>query len=131
MNKDSKDKPWMHLEEQLAILKSRGMNIDDDSKAISYLDKIGYYRLSGYWYPFRKINSKDNVVKTGKKKGTYLKDIRSDNFIENVYFKHIVDLYIFDKKLKMLCMDAIERIEISLKSRISYYLGEQSPYSYI
>ena len=107
------------------------MNIDDDSKAISYLDKIGYYRLSGYWYPFRKINSKDNVVKTGKKKGTYLKDIRSDNFIENVYFKHIVDLYIFDKKLKMLCMDAIERIEISLKSRISYYLGEQSPYSYI
>ena len=107
------------------------MNIDDDSKAISYLDKIGYYRLSGYWYPFRKINSKDNVVKTGKKKGAYLKDIRSDNFIENVHFKHIVDLYIFDKKLKMLCMDAIERIEISLKSRISYYLGEQSPYSYI
>ena len=49
MNKDSKDKPWMHLEEQLAILKRRGMNIDDDSKAISYLDKIGYYRLSGYW----------------------------------------------------------------------------------
>ena len=84
-----------------------------------------------YRYPFRKINRKENVFKTGKKKGTYLKDIRSDNFIENVHFKHIVDLYIFDKKLKMLCMDAIERIEISLRSRISYYLGEQSPYSYI
>lgn len=125
------DKCWLSLEDQIALLKKRGMHIDNESRALSYIEKIGYYRLSGYWYPFRKIIRKDKVLKPSNKKSHYLKDIGSDNFIEDVHFKQIVELYVFDKKLKMLCMDAIERIEISPRARISYHLGNKSPYSYL
>ena len=71
------------------------MNIDDDSKAISYLDKIGYYRLSGYWYPFRKINSKDNVVKTGKKKGKHILRILDLIILLKMFISSILSTYIF------------------------------------
>ncbi len=46
-------KPWISHQEQLDRLKQRGLAVTDDKKALSYLKRIGYYRLSGYWYPFR------------------------------------------------------------------------------
>lgn len=47
-------KPHRTFEEQLAQLKARGLEVTDDVTAISALRRIGYYRLSAYWYPFRK-----------------------------------------------------------------------------
>ncbi len=44
---------WKSFTDQLQILKDRGLTVGDDTRAISYLEKIGYYCLSGYWYPFR------------------------------------------------------------------------------
>jgi len=49
------NRPWKSYKEQLTILKSRGMTVSDAAKAINYLERLGYYRLSGYWYPFREI----------------------------------------------------------------------------
>ncbi|MFK0572926.1 hypothetical protein [Endozoicomonas sp.] len=46
-------KPWISYQEQLDRLKQRGLVVTDDDKALSYLERIGYYRLSGYWFPFR------------------------------------------------------------------------------
>jgi abortive infection bacteriophage resistance protein len=46
-------KPYLNVGDQLARLKARGMGVTDDAKACAYLERIGYYRLSGYWYPFR------------------------------------------------------------------------------
>lgn len=46
-------KPWINIADQLAQLKSRGMQVGDDVKAADYLERIGDYRLSGYWYDFR------------------------------------------------------------------------------
>ena len=48
-------KVWKSYEEQLEILKSRGLQIGDEKKALAYLRTIGYYRLSGYLYPFRQF----------------------------------------------------------------------------
>ncbi|MGV6827399.1 MAG: Abi family protein, partial [bacterium] len=46
-------KPWQSYEEQLDLLISRGLAVTDRPKALEYLQRIGYYRLSGYWFPFR------------------------------------------------------------------------------
>lgn len=42
-------KLWKSYDEQLEILRSRGLQIDDEKKALGYLRTIGYYRLSGYF----------------------------------------------------------------------------------
>lgn len=101
-------KPHLTIDEQVALLKERGMKISDESKAKKFLQKIGYYRLSGYWYPFRE--SKLSVGADGKPVVTVL-----DTFRHGAELHQAVDLYVFDKKLRILLLDALERIEIALR----------------
>jgi len=49
-------KSWFSFQQQLNSLKAKGMLVDNDAAALSYLERVGYYRLSGYWYPFRQFN---------------------------------------------------------------------------
>ena len=49
------EKPYLDIRGQIDLLKSRGMIITDEPKATSYLERLGYYRLSGYWYRFQDI----------------------------------------------------------------------------
>lgn len=105
------------------------MKISDRERATRKLSQIGYYRLSGFWYPCRK----PLFEKDGK---TFLKDpesgmpIRSDEFQENVRFDDVTDLYLFDKKLRQLLLDAIERVEIHVRSVIAHELGRLDPLAY-
>lgn len=46
-------KAYRTYEEQVDLLAGRGMAIGDRGKAIATLQRVNYYRLSGYWYPFR------------------------------------------------------------------------------
>ena len=46
-------KPWTNIEDQLATLQARGLEVTDRAKALNCLQRIGYYRLSGYWFAFR------------------------------------------------------------------------------
>ena len=107
MNTKKSIKDWKSYQEQLDILKSRGMIIDDEPKAIKYLQNINYYRLSGYSFIFRNIDDDGN-----------------HRFKENTHFTDIKELYVFDKRLRMLVLDAIETIEISLKANFAYILGK-------
>jgi abortive infection bacteriophage resistance protein len=93
------------------VLKSRGLGVSDDARAVAYLERIGYYRLSGYWYPFR------------IRAGTGPASVIGDNFRAGTEFGHVVDLYVFDKKLRLLMLDAIERVEIALRTSIAQILG--------
>lgn len=101
-------KPFKDFNEQLKIYQSRGLIIDDIAYTKRYLQTIGYYRLSGYAYSFRQI--------VGDKK-------RSDNFMPNTHFSHIKELYIFDKRLRKLALDALERIEVAMRTQIVYHLS--------
>ena len=47
------NKPWLSIEEQLDKLQAHGLAVTDEQRAEQALRRIGYYRLSGYWYPFR------------------------------------------------------------------------------
>ncbi|WP_211825135.1 Abi family protein [Kistimonas asteriae] len=118
------NRPWKSYEEQLDILKARGLQVSNDEAAIAYLQRIGYYRLSAYWYPFRIFYHEQDPL-TGR-----LSTKRTDNFVENTHFVDAVELYIFDKKLRLLMLDALERVEIALRVNIAYVLGEKDVFAY-
>ncbi|MBS1770545.1 MAG: Abi family protein [Acidobacteria bacterium] len=94
------DKEPLTLDEQVDQLKKRGMLIGDEVKARTCLSNISYYRLSAYWYTFLKIPQSNHLFKP---------DTR---------FEQVMDTYVFDRKLKLLIFDEIERIEISIKTRL-------------
>ncbi len=95
-------KPPISIADQINKLKGRGMVIDDVSSATSYLSNISYYRLRAYTFPFQ-----DN-------------DDPAHPFIFPVSFEQIISLYVFDRKLRLLLFDAIEKIEISMRTEIIY-----------
>jgi abortive infection bacteriophage resistance protein len=110
-------KPYLPVPQQIALLKSRGMAITDDGRATAALERIGYYRLSGYWYPLR--NSSVGSAAAAR--------IVHDDFRPGSEFGQVVDLYVFDKKLRLLTLDAIERVEVALRTDIALLLGQRSP----
>ena len=75
------------------LLESRGLQICDRNKAIQYLDNIGYYRLSAYMYPLLKMPKTVHLYKEGST------------------FEKVMMLYRFDKKLRPLMFNEIEKIE--------------------
>tara|TARA_R110002072_G_scaffold622_8_gene4843 strand:- start:5923 stop:6207 length:285 start_codon:yes stop_codon:yes gene_type:complete len=91
-----KIKPWQSMFDQLALLKARGLLIDNEPAALNYLSRIGYYRLSGYWYPLREIDATTSLQQN--------RPVRFDHFVLNSHFEDVVKLYIFDKKLRLLAL---------------------------
>ena len=109
-------KPYLAPPQQLQLLKTRGLQVADDVAAIECLRRNGYYRLSAYWYLFRRIDQ--NSFK------------RTDTFLSDSHFENAVELYKFDKKLKLLLFDAIERVEIAVRVEISLVLGRRDPFAH-
>jgi len=106
-------KPYLPTKNQIALLEKRGLIITDRKKAEHYLATIGYYRLSGYSYVFRKSETET----TGE---VHI----LDDYKDDVHFHDIIALYVFDKSLRLLMMDAIQRIEIALRVNIALELGK-------
>ena len=52
---------------------------------------------------------------------------RSDNFIHNTTFENVLNVYLFDKQLRLLCLRALESIEMSVRTNIAHSLGRISP----
>lgn len=106
-------KKFLTLSEQVEHLRDRGMEIDNCDHARELLRRVGYYRLSGYWYIY-----KDNA---SHQKGT---------FVEGVSLRDIEKLYNFDRDLRMLVFSAIERIEVALRAAIGHTLGAHGSMSH-
>jgi abortive infection bacteriophage resistance protein len=85
-------------EEQVALLQQRGMVVDDPALARFYLQHINYYRLGAYWLPFEA-------------------DHAAHRFEPDARFADVLNLYIFDRELRLLILDAIERLEVSIRSQ--------------
>ena len=96
--KTSFTKPYSSPEQIVQILKSRGMLMEDERKVESYLLNIGYHRLSAYIYPFYKSPKSDLKLKEGTN------------------FEQVLTLYRFDKKLRILLFNEIEKIEVAIRS---------------
>lgn len=96
-------------EEQVDLLESRGLIINDKERAIKHLSNISYYRLSAYMLPCKEI-----------KDGSY-----TDKFIEGKTWDNVYQVYLFDRKLRLLIFDVIERIEISIRTQVIYQLSHK------
>lgn len=46
-------KKWLSLDDQIAKLTSRGVDVGNPESCRVLLKAIGYYRLTGYLYPLR------------------------------------------------------------------------------
>ncbi|WP_424196607.1 Abi family protein (plasmid) [Ampullimonas aquatilis] len=126
-------KPWKSYEDQLNQLLGRGMVVDDHARALDYLERIGYYRLSGYWYAFRERSEPVCLLDEHSHKPKKVREGRIvlDAFQEGATFQNAVDLYVFDKQLRLLVMDALERIEVALRVDVSHSLGRLDPFAYL
>jgi len=125
-------KPHLSLEDQLAKLKSRGLKVADEGTALKYLHWNGYYRLSAYWYPFRVwVPALDGNGKQLFDKHGNPEYKRGDQFHAGSTFENACDLYRFDKKLKLLLLDAIEKIEIAVRADIGLKLGAINTFAHL
>jgi abortive infection bacteriophage resistance protein len=97
-------KKYYSTTEHIVLMKSRGLVFGDEAFAARTLEVVSYYRLTGYGLHLRILNSD----------GT-----RSDNFQPGTTFEQIVSLYEFDRQLRLLVLDAVERFEVGFRSRMS------------
>ena len=92
------------------------MVIDNPAEAAKVLGVVGYYRLSGYWHPYRRH--------LGPRQ-------REDRFVEGTSFANVVRLYDTDRRLKLHVLDAIERVEIALRVMIGFTLGKRGAFAHL
>ena len=90
------------IEEQIVLLKNRGMEIEDEKKAAECLLDIGYFRLGFYWFPFEK---------------SYPRKVKRDhNFKDNTKFDYAIKLYYFDFDLRNIFLKYK-----SYRNKLPYY----------
>ena len=94
------------IEEQIQLLKERGITIKDETKVKENLMDIGFYRLGFYSFPFEKTFPK--------------LDDRDHQFKEGTCFQDIVSLYYFDYDLRNILQNYLNRIEVNLRTYIVY-----------
>ncbi len=92
-------------DEHISLLKERGLIIDDIKLAQEKISFIGYYHLSSYFKSFQ--------------------DTKTNQFTNGKTFENILDLYVFDRKIKDISFDVIERVELSLKALLSDVLSDE------
>lgn len=93
-------KPPLSFEKQADLLLSRGL-LADKPVLIKTLQNVNYYRLSGYLYPYRQAD---------------------DLFKDGTTFQQVWRHYTFDRRLRFIVMDAIERVEVSVRTQLIYAL---------
>ncbi len=109
-------KPSVSIADQITLLEARGMAVTDPAHAAHCLQHISYYRLRAYWLPFEEPAPADGEHK----------------FKDGTSFDDVLALYAFDRRLRLHVMDAIERIEVSLRGSWAHHLAmKYGPHGYL
>ena len=90
-------KPPLSYADQAALLIERGLVVSDPNVLMRQLEAVGYYRLCAYWYPFKQADS---------------------SFVPGTSFDVVWNRYVFDRQLRLAVMDAIERVEIAIRTAL-------------
>ncbi|WP_382304050.1 Abi family protein [Herbiconiux sp. UC225_62] len=100
-------KQYRDFDELIDLLIHRGMDVGDRLRATQELQRVSYYRLSGYWYPFRKL---ENAA-------------RQDDFYPGTTLTAVLDLYRFDQGLRSMTFAALGSIELAVRASLGHTLG--------
>ncbi len=99
------NKPAKSSAQHLQQWRHRGMLIDDEERATRYLSHISYYRLSAYAIPYTQPGSADHL------------------FLPGTRFDNLLSLYVFDRELRLLVLDAIERVEVAVRAQLCNHMS--------
>ncbi len=103
-------KPPLTTFQQAELILSRGLEAER-SDLVDVLEAISYYRLSGYLYPFRQEN---------------------DLYVSGATLDKVLKIYSFDQKLLLCCLDAIEKVEVAIRTAIVYrFVHCYGPFGYL
>lgn len=97
------------IDEQIALLKSRGMIISDEAKAREVLFDIGYFRLCTYFFPFETTYPQDHH--------------RTHQYKPGTKFEDGVALYYFDVDIRRIMQNYLARIEVAVRTAIVYEIS--------
>ena len=104
-------KPPLTFQQQVELLKSRRLVVDDEAKALEFLQSVNYYQLSAYFLPFQS---------------------QKDVFDPGTRFDDIIRLHEFDARLRLLITEMLTWIEISARTQIAYRLSHRyGPFGYL
>lgn len=99
------DKPAIDIAGQIDLLKARGLQIQDEARAQHFLEAVSFFRLTPYMRPFQ------------------VSDDPQHGFRPGAGFRSLTRLYDFDRRLRLLAMDAVERVEVAARAVISNHMG--------
>nr|WP_010400559.1 Abi family protein [Paracoccus sp. TRP] len=100
------NKPATSINDQIALLRRRGMVVNDEATARHYLGHISYYRLRAYWLPFEvPAADGDHALTPGTR------------------FEDVLALYVFDRQLRLMVMDAVERVEVAIRAQWAHHMA--------
>lgn len=105
------NKKPLDFQNQAKLLIQRGL-IADENDLSQFLEKVNYYRFTGYLYPFRKKDS--------------------DEFVDGITFNKIQNLYYFDTELRLFTFKAIETIDIAIlrTQMVEEFSMQKGPFCY-
>ena len=92
-------------EEQVELIKSKGITINDEQNCVDFLKEVSYYRFSAYFLPFRNTHTKELLCELD--------------------FERLQKIYEFDCELRNLIFSAIEKIEIHLRTQLAYFHAQK------
>ena len=92
-------KQLLSLQQQIDVLKKRGLQIENEAEAKNILDSISYFCLAGYWR-LMEADKLRHIFKPSSK------------------FSQIISLYHFDEELRLLLFSSIQQIEVTVRARI-------------
>jgi len=97
-----KSKTFKTLDEQIDILKDKGLVIDDYNYTRSILLRENYFFISGYRHLF----------------------MNNNKYIENTTFKELYSMFLFDRQLRNIIFKNILILENNIKSILSYVMSK-------
>ena len=104
-------KPAITFSAQADLLLARGLAGASKAQLVVKLEAVSYYRLSAYWVPFRRPD---------------------DSFVPGTTLDLIWHRYTFDRQLRLLLLDAIERAEVAIRTRIvNQHALAHGPFGYL
>ena len=100
------DKAPLGAGKLLALLRERGLEVNDEPLAYHALNRIGFYRLTGYFLPFQNVRS----------------PFSPHNFHQGTKFEDVMALYSFDTEMRSLVSQALEKLEVAIRTSICEFM---------
>jgi len=104
------DKPALSRDQQIELIRERGLDLGSEVAARHLLQFVGYFRLSAYFHALYDVEH----------------DGEGHKFRKGATFDQVVEMFDFDRRLRLMLFDAIEKVEVGFKACLSNVLSDSN-----